>query len=105
VVGALAALVLPFIPSSFVDPTLRAGMPQLVVLGVAALATAMGWLGLRLAKLHLRSLLPGFRRLHRAPSAGIVQADQTDHDRRLSSEHVSLPATVSRPAIETWQRR
>jgi hypothetical protein len=105
VVGALAGLVLPFIPSGFLDPTLRAGMPQLVVLAVAALSTAVGWLSLRLMRLNWRSLLLGLRRLRRAQTSGSAEAGRTDHDRRLSSGNGPLPATVSRPAIESWQRR
>jgi hypothetical protein len=104
VVGALAALVLPFVPSRLLDPTLRAGMPQLVVLAVAALSAAVGRLSLRLAKLSLRSLLLGFRRLRRARPDRIATG-QTDGARCLPSEHGSLRPTVHRPAIETWQRR
>jgi uncharacterized membrane protein len=104
VVGALAALVLPFVPSRLLDPTLRAGLPQLVVLAVAALSAAVGRLSLRLAKLNLRSLLLGVRRLRRA-RPDRVATGQTDSDRRLPSEHGSPHSTVHRPAIETWQRR
>lgn len=100
--GAFAAVVLPFVPASFLDPTLRFGLPQLVVFALAVLSLAVGWLALRLVRLKLRSLVPGQQ------SGGPDPSDQTppesdEEERAGPSEGPRVLATVARPTIESWK--
>jgi len=48
--GTGAALVLPFVPSNFLDPTLRMGAPQLIVLVVSVAGTLLGCFWLYMAR-------------------------------------------------------
>lgn len=55
--GIVFAIVGPFLPSGWLDPTLRAGLPQLVVLVVSLAMAGVGFLSIRILRLNLRLLI------------------------------------------------
>lgn len=55
--GSLFAVVGPFLPAEWLDPTLRAGLPQIVVLIVSLILIGVGFLSLRILRLNLRLLI------------------------------------------------
>ena len=62
VVAVLAGLVAPFIPADWLDPTLRAGLPQVVVLLVGLGLLAVGMVSIRIVRLNARFLFGALRR-------------------------------------------
>lgn len=62
VVGAVVAIVGPFVPPEWMDPTLRAGLPQLVVLLVSLALGGVGFLLIRILFLNLRLLIAAIRK-------------------------------------------
>jgi len=55
--GALFAIVGPFLPATWLDPTLRLGLPQIVVLLVSLVLMGVGFLSLRILRFNLRLLI------------------------------------------------
>ena len=62
VVAVLGGIVAPFLPSSWLDPTLRAGLPQLVVIVLGVILLAVGIPFSRLARVNLRFLIKTLRK-------------------------------------------
>ena len=52
--GSAAALVLPALPAELLEPTLRAGAPQVVVLAISALTLILGAQGFRWLRVNVR---------------------------------------------------
>lgn len=61
-VAVLGGLVAPFLPAAWLDPTLRPGLPQLVVIAVGVLLVIAGIPTLRLVRVNLRFLITFLRR-------------------------------------------
>jgi uncharacterized membrane protein len=101
-VGAPAALILPLVPPTVLDPTLRVGLPQLVVLALSLLSAAVGWLSLRLAALMPRLLRVGIRTLPGPRRSRVRLSFQGELD--YAAGACSGLANVSRPKIESWRR-
>lgn len=55
--GALFAVVGPFLPAEWLDPTLRVGLPQIVVFVVSLLLAGVGFFLIRILRLNLRLLI------------------------------------------------
>ena len=62
VVAVLGGFIAPFLPSAWLDPTLRAGLPQLVVIVFGVILLAVGIPFSRLARVNLRFLMKTFRK-------------------------------------------
>jgi len=62
VVAVLGGLVAPFLPSAWLDPTLRAGLPQLVVIFLGVILLAVGIPSFRLVHVNLRFLMRALRK-------------------------------------------
>ena len=105
VTGVVAALVLPFVPGTYLDPTLRPGAPQLVVLAISFLAMVAGWLWLRQLRAVMRALRRAFRPDLSRPTA--VEDPAFDPSFRVGIEgidHVDVATSITRPDIKTWRR-
>ncbi len=69
--GAAAVLfgaIAPFIPRDWLDPTLRAGLPQVVVIAAGLVLLVLGFLSVRLVLINVRVLAGALRR--RLPGGG-----------------------------------
>ena len=62
VVAVLIGLIAPFLPSDWMDPTLRAGLPQLVVVLMGFGLLAVGVVSIRIVRLNARFLFGALRR-------------------------------------------
>lgn len=60
--GFLAGMVAPFLPSAWLEPTLRAGLPQLVVIATSIVLLAVGVFCLRLVYVNFRALMAALRK-------------------------------------------
>lgn len=63
-VAIVGGLVAPFLPPTWLDPTLRPGLPQLVVAALGVMLLAMGIPLLRLVRVNLRFLFKTLRGSH-----------------------------------------
>ena len=59
IVGGLVA---PFLPSAWLDPTLRPGLPQVVVIALGVILLAAGIPSFRLVHVNLRFLINTLRK-------------------------------------------
>ncbi len=62
VVAVLGGFIAPFLPSAWLDPTLRIGLPQLVVIVFGVILLAVGIPFSRLARVNLRFLVKTLRK-------------------------------------------
>ena len=62
VASVVAGLVAPFLPSEWLDPTLRVGVPQLVVVLIGMVLLGVGVVSIRIVKLNARFLFGALRR-------------------------------------------
>jgi len=62
VAALLVGLIAPFLPVDWMDPTLRAGLPQLVVVLAGLALLAVGILSIRIVRLNARFLFGALRR-------------------------------------------
>lgn len=60
--AVLGGIVLPFVPSAWLDPTLRAGLPQVVVVIVGIILLIVGVLSLRLVRINFGMIARALRR-------------------------------------------
>ncbi len=61
-IAVLGGLIAPFLPSDWLDPTLRAGLPQLVVIVLGVILMAVGIPSFRLVHVILRFLIRTIRK-------------------------------------------
>ena len=61
-VAVLGGIVAPFLPSAWLDPTLRAGLPQVVVIILGVILLAVGVPSFRLVHVNLRFLVKTLRK-------------------------------------------
>ncbi len=66
--GILAGIVAPFLPAAWLDPTLRAGLPQIVVVLGGAVLLGVGVVSIRLVQLNARFVLGALRSDRRGDS-------------------------------------
>ena len=100
--GVGAALVLPFVPSSFLDPTLRMGAPQLIVLAVSIAGALLGCFWLHMTRRIIRSRSVTARSRHEAQSTSPRAHQETSITVVPIPDDSDLGGTVVRPA--TWER-
>lgn len=60
--AVLAGLVAPFFPAEWIDPTLRFGLPQLVVVAIGAILFGVGIVSIRIVHLNARYLFGALRK-------------------------------------------